>query len=239
LSLVFAPKSGSAGRFLQSYIFILLSNNLFVQLDFGETNKGLGDNTMAKFKLRGEQELKFIDNEKAKRLKDFWLDELISNDKKINLGHFYIKKGQVEYIILDEELKENDEFEKKLTDIYSQRNKLLNLDPQKRAEHEITWAHFSFFYSAVFGITEKPNESYKHEVIEKSKEFFKKNPEYAYPVYSIWLDILKLDNQVKVNSYIFNLVLRGECSEEEDIKKTKEYRESLSKKEEINDLFNE
>jgi hypothetical protein len=186
---------------------------------------------MAKVKIKGFSEFIELDNKKAEEINRIWLNDKITDDQKISVKNFSIKKRDIISIILDEK-NERIKDDKLFIEYQINRAKLLSMSPEERALCG-AWGYFDLFYYGIF--QKKAPIELKEKVIEKSIEFFKKNPERTLPSCLCWYDVLDIPKSTRLNESIIRLLERIESSQIDDINNSnKSYHESLKleKKEE-------
>ena len=62
---------------------------------------------MAIIHIKGKRDSIIINNERAKKVRDMWMDESTNPEKKLDLGEWIGTFGQIKSIEFDQEVKEN------------------------------------------------------------------------------------------------------------------------------------
>ena len=168
---------------------------------------------MSKIKIFGYTELIDVNEDIARKIKDWWLDESISNDEKLDISNgIAVTKRDIRAIIPERELSSNDQYQEQMRDYYTNREKIMELSPQDKAK-QCAWDHFSLFFQGVYD--RKPNIDRKDLVIQWAEDFYQKNPEWTKPSMKLWITRLKLEKDFKMDAIILRTL---EISEERELR---------------------
>ncbi len=185
---------------------------------------------MAKIKVSGFNELIDVTNSNGKEIQKIWNSSDYQDNFKINVGNFSIKKGDIKAIMLDSEFKRDTQFTKLQRESEQEEARILLMNSRERAEFN-GWGHFSLFYKAVF--KKKPDIELKESVINKADEFYSSNPRWIVPSLKIWINLLNLSKDFKMEEGILRILERVEFYQLSRIEKENKNYNNENKLEEI------
>ena len=171
---------------------------------------------MTKIKVRGYKDLVEVSLAEGREIKRLYLDPNVKREELISVGIFTGEKKDIGGIYEDPENKIDNTYSTELEVYYKNRQMLLALTPQQRAEKS-AWGHFKLFYWGYKG--EEPEVKMKSEVIKFASNFYEKNPKWTKPSVFSWYEFLNLSKDTKIDMHVLRILEQAERQELEDIQK--------------------